>query len=72
MDHFGIAGAQAPQFVACPFRFVAVAEKLLPRVISRPPAGAAVVPARDPRISPGSKGDAIGLARSLAPEMTPV
>ena len=71
VDHCGIAGAQAPQFVAYQFRFVLVAEKLLPRVISRPPGGAPVIPARDPRISPGSKRDAIGHFALLAPEMTP-
>src|ERR1700730_16480562 len=58
-DHFGNARAQTAQFVTYRFRLALVVEKLLPCVIRRPPALAAVVPAGDPRISPRSKRDAV-------------
>src|SRR5215469_3738613 len=68
IDHFGIAWTQAAQFVAYRFRVALVVEKLLPRVISRPLAAAAVIPPGDRRISPGSKRDGIGHCALLTSE----
>ena len=57
-DHFGVARAQASQFVAYRFRLVLVVKAPPPLVIGRPLA--AVVPPCDRRIYSGSKRDGVG------------
>src|SRR5215469_17993598 len=49
VDHFGVARAQAAQFLAYRFRFMLVAEEPPPPVVGGPLAAAAVVPPRDRR-----------------------
>jgi hypothetical protein len=60
VDDFGVARAQAAQFMAYGAGIVWIVEPLLARMISGPKATPAGIPAGDPRIGPGSKCDAVG------------
>src|SRR5580693_4769695 len=60
VDDLGIARADAAQFLAYRSGIAFVIEELLPPVVGRPPAVAAVIPAGDSRIGSGSKCDGIG------------
>jgi hypothetical protein len=59
VDDFGVARAQAAQFMAYGAGIVWIVEPLLARMISGPKATPARIPAGDPRIGPGSKCDAV-------------
>jgi len=59
LDDFGIAWAEAAQFMAYRTGIVFLIEQLLPLVIGRPAAVGAVIPPGDPRIGSGSKCDAV-------------
>ena len=63
-----VARTQTAQFVTYRFRLVLVVEELLPSVVSRPPAAAAIIPAGDRRISLGSKRDGVGHRALLTSE----
>jgi hypothetical protein len=54
VDDFGVARAQAAQFMAYGAGIVWIVEPLLARMISGPKASPAGIPAGDPRIGPGS------------------
>ena len=60
IDDFGVARAQAAQFIAYGTGLVLVIEPLLARMVSRPRSISAGIPAGNPRISSGSKCDAVG------------
>jgi hypothetical protein len=60
VDDFGVARAQAAQFMAYGAGIVWIVEPLLARMISGPKATPAGIPAGDPRIGSGSKCDAVG------------
>jgi len=64
VDDFGIPRAEAAQPTAYGSRIMPFVEELLPLVIGRPPATAAVIPAGDRAIGSGSKCDAIGHLRA--------
>jgi len=59
VDEFGIAWAQAAQSMAYGTGIMWVIEPLLALMISRPTAIPAGIPAGDPPIASGSKGDAV-------------
>jgi hypothetical protein len=59
VDDFGVARAQAAQFMAYGAGIVWIVEPLLARMISGPKATPAGIPAGDPRIGPGSKCNAV-------------
>ena len=63
-----VARTQTAQFVTYRFRLVLVVEELLPGVVSRPPAAAAIIPAGNRRISLGSKRDGVGHRALLTSE----
>ena len=58
VDDFGVARAQAAQFMAYGASIVWIVEPLLARMINGPKATPAGIPAGDPRIGSGSKCDA--------------
>jgi len=60
VDDFGIARAEDAQFIAYGSGIAFLGEELLPFVVGRPPAVAAVVPTGDPRASSASKCNAVG------------
>ena len=60
VDDFGVARAQAAQFMAYGAGIVWIVEPLLALMIRRPEATPARIPAGDPRIGSGSKCDAVG------------
>jgi TfoX/Sxy family transcriptional regulator of competence genes len=66
-EDLGVAPAEAPQFMTYGAGGVFVAENLPPRVISRPPAVAARIPAGNPPDRSGLKCDAIGHRAPLSP-----
>ena len=59
IDEFGIARAQLPQFLTYWSGIAFVVEEILPLVICRPPAVAAVIPGGDPCIDSRSKRNAV-------------
>ena len=59
VDDFGVARAQAAQFMAYGAGIVWIVEPLLALMIRRPEATPAGIPAGDPRIGPGSKCNAV-------------
>ena len=59
VDDFGVARAQAAQFMAYGGGIVWIVEPLLARMISGPKATPAGIPASDPRMGPGSKCNAV-------------
>jgi hypothetical protein len=67
VDDFGVARAQAAQFVAYGAGIVWIVEPLLALMIRRPEATPARIPAGDPRIGSGSKCDAVGIMHSFPP-----
>jgi hypothetical protein len=60
VDDFGVARAQAAQFMAYGAGIPWVVEPLLPVMISGPKAIPARIPPGDPRIGSGPKCDAVG------------
>jgi hypothetical protein len=66
-EDLGIAQADAPQLMTYRSGVVFVVEDLPPRVISRPPAVAASIPAGNPPYGSGLKCDAIGHYAPLSP-----
>jgi hypothetical protein len=60
VDDFGVARAQAAQFMAYGAGVPWVVEPLLPVMISGPKAIPARIPPGDPRIGSGPKCDAVG------------
>ena len=56
VDDFGVARAQAAQFMAYGAGIAWIVEPLLALMIRRPEATPAGIPAGDPRIGPGSTG----------------
>jgi hypothetical protein len=59
VDDFGVARAQAAQFMAYGAGIVWIVEPLLALMIRRSEATPAGIPAGDPRIGPGSKCNAV-------------
>ena len=59
VDDFGVARAQAAQFMAYGAGIAWIVEPLLALMIRRPEATPAGIPAGDPRIGPGSKCNAV-------------
>ena len=68
IDEFSVAWAELAQFSAYRAGIAFLLEEMLPLVIGRPPALAAVIPACDPRIDSGSKRNAVHFL--LMPENT--
>src|SRR5215813_10728411 len=68
VDGPGVARTAATQFNAYCSGIALLVEELLPLVIGRPPAVAAVIPAGYPRIGSGSKCDAIGHCALPSPQ----
>jgi hypothetical protein len=66
VDDLGIARAEAAQFLAYRSGIAFVIEELLPPVVGRPPAVAAIIPAGNSRIGSGSKCDGIGHSALLS------
>jgi hypothetical protein len=59
IDEFGVARAELTQFPAYRSGIAFVVEEILPLVIRRPPAVAAVIPASDSGIDSGSQRNAV-------------
>jgi hypothetical protein len=59
IDEFGVARAELTQFPAYRSCIAFVVEEILPLVIRRPPAVAAVIPASDSGIDSGSQRNAV-------------